>query len=70
MEGILAEYELFAKFHPKAKVVTVPAPGGAARQLAEKLGGSSAAGLRNVDFAKLFHLELNVAPNDPRTLLV
>jgi hypothetical protein len=70
MEGILAEYELFAKFHPKAKVVTVPAPGGAARQLAEKLGGLSAADLRNVDFAMLFHLELNVAPNDPRTLLV
>jgi hypothetical protein len=70
MEGILAEYDLFAKFHPKAKVVAVPAPGGAARQLAEKLGGSSAADLRNVDFAKLFHLELNVAPNDPRSLLV
>ena len=70
MEGILAEYDLFAKFHPKAKVVTVPAAGGAARQLAEKLGGSSAADLKNVDFAKLFHLELNVAPNDPRTLPV
>lgn len=70
MEGILAEYDLFAKFHPKAKVVTVPAAGGAARQLAEKLGGSSAADLKNVDFVKLFHLELNVAPNDPRTLPV
>lgn len=68
MEGILAEYDLFAKFHPKAKVVTVPAAGGAARQLAEKLGVSSVADLRNVDFAKLFHVELNVAPNDARTL--
>jgi hypothetical protein len=68
MEGILAEYDLFAKFHPKAKVLTVPAPGGAALQLAEKLGGTSAADLKNVDFAKLFHVGLNVTPNEPRNL--
>jgi len=68
MEGILAEYDMFLKFHPKAKVVTVPAAGGAARQLAEKVGGAIAADLKNVDFAKLFHSELNVAPNDPRNL--
>jgi hypothetical protein len=67
MEGILAEYDLFAKFHPKGKVLTVPAAGGAARQLAEKLGRADAAELKNVDFAKLFHAELNVAPNDPRS---
>jgi SLOG cluster3 family len=68
MEGILAEFDIFAKFHPKAKIVTVPAAGGATRQLAEKLGGSSAAELKNVDFARLFHVELNVAPDDPRIL--
>jgi hypothetical protein len=68
MEGILAEYDVFARFHPNAKVLTVPAAGGAARQLAEQLGGASAADLKNVDFAKLFHVGLNVAPNDPRTL--
>lgn len=68
MEGILAEYDIFARFHPKAKVVTVPAAGGAARQLAEKLRGASATDLTNVDFARLFHTELNLAPNDPRKL--
>jgi SLOG cluster3 family len=67
MEGILSEYDIFAKFHPKAKIVTVPAAGGAARELAEKLEGRGAAELKNVDFAKLFHVELNVAPNDART---
>ena len=67
MEGILAEYDIFLRFHSKAKVLTVPAAGGAALQLAEKLGGKSAADLKNVDFAKLFHLELNIAPNDTRT---
>jgi hypothetical protein len=68
MEGILAEYDMFAKFHPNAKVLTVAAAGGAAQQLAEKLGHASAADLKNVNFARLFHVELNVAANDPRTL--
>lgn len=67
MEGILAEYDTLTRSHPNAKVVTVPAAGGAARQLAEKLEVTNTAELRNVDFAKLFHLALNVAPNEPRT---
>jgi len=69
MEGIFAEYDTFVKLHPMAKVVTVPAAGGAARQLAERLGGTQAAKLRDVNFARLFHVELNVAPNEPRTFL-
>ncbi len=69
MEGILEEYSLFTEFHPKAKILAVPAPGGAARQLAERLGVKRETDLQNVDFAKLFHVELNVAPNEPRTSL-
>ena len=34
MEGIFAEYDIFTALHPEAKIVTVPAAGGAARQLA------------------------------------
>lgn len=67
MEGILLEHALFTDFHPKAKILTVPAAGGAARQLAEKLGVVAEADLQNVDFAKFFHTQLNVAPNEPRT---
>jgi SLOG cluster3 family len=67
MEGIVAEHELFTRFHPEAKVLAVPAPGGAARELASKLGVTNEAELQNVDFAKLFHEELKIAPDEPRT---
>lgn len=69
MEGIYAEYSLFTELHPKAKILAVPAPGGAARQLAERLGVKNETNMQNVDFAKLFHVELKVAPNAPRTIL-
>src|SRR5439155_22552270 len=58
MEGVEAEYTLFKGFHPKAKALLVPAPGGAARQLAVRLGVNDQTGLDNVDFASLFHAEL------------
>lgn len=60
MEGVEAEYALFRRFHPDAKVLPVAAPGGAARQLAERLGGLDDVGLRDVDFAGLFHTELSL----------
>jgi len=69
MEGLFEEYTLFTELHPNAKILAVPAPGGAARQLAERLGVKSETDLQNVDFAKLFHVKLNVAPNEPRTTL-
>lgn len=58
MEGVEAEYALFNRFHPEAKVLLVAAPGGAARQLAEGLGGVDETCLRDVDFARLFRTEL------------
>lgn len=67
MEGVLEEYGMFTKFHPGAKLLAVPAPGGAARQLAEKVGGVSKTNMQDVDFAKLFHVMLNLSPNEPRT---
>jgi hypothetical protein len=66
MEGVLAEHTIFTRFHPGAEVLAVPAPGGAARQLAESLGVTQEADLQNVDFAKLFRVALNVAPDEPR----
>ena len=67
MEGVAAEYDLFKGFHPDATILTVPAAGGAARQLAERLGEKGDTILENVDFAKLFHVGLGVAPDEPRT---
>ena len=65
MEGILDEYKLFATVHPSATVRAVPAPGGAARQLSDRLGYRGDP--HDIDFARLFHRELNIAPNESRT---
>ena len=61
MEGVEAEYDLFIKYHPKAKVLPVAAPGGAALHLAKKIGVDEAK-LHDVDFARLFHTELLDVP--------
>ncbi len=65
MEGVLEEHTLFSQFHPNATVLAVPAPGGAARQLAEKLGVRGPS-LQDLDFTKLFHAGLNVTPAEER----
>jgi hypothetical protein len=44
----------------------VPATGGAARKLAERTGGFDEAALRDVDFARLFHVELPSPPMRPK----
>ena len=67
MEGILEEYAMFTEFHPGSKVLAVPGPGGAARNLAERMGVENESELQKVDFARLFHVGLNVAPNEPRS---
>jgi hypothetical protein len=54
MEGVEAEYTIFKEFHPRGKVLPVPAPGGAGLLLAERLGSFDEAALRDVDFARLF----------------
>jgi len=62
MEGVEAEYDLFKRFHPDGKILPVPATGGAALQLSERIGGFEEADLRDVDFARLFHTELPLLP--------
>ena len=69
MEGVQEEHTLFTEFHPSAKILAVPAPGGAARQLAENLGDTDEPELQNVDFARLFYTELAVRPDEARTQL-
>jgi hypothetical protein len=68
MEGILDEHAIFTKFHPESYVLAVPAPGGAAQQLAKSLGVTSEEDLQNVDFARLFHEKLGIAPDEPRVI--
>ena len=67
MEGILDEYALFREFHEHAEVLAVPGPGGAARQLAQRLGAAGTeAQLFDLDFTRMFHTMLNIAPDEPR----
>ena len=66
MEGIFAEYALFQELHPSAQVLAVPSPGGAARELAQKLAPLSEGDISNVDFAKLFYEKLGISPSEER----
>lgn len=68
MEGIFDEYALCTQLHPHIKVLAVPAPGGAARQLAESLGTVDQAALHDLDFARLFHVQLGIASDELRSL--
>jgi hypothetical protein len=68
MEGVLAEHELFLRFHPGGRVITVPAAGGAGLDLALQRGVVTDRQRRDVDFAGLFHRELGIQPNEPRVL--
>lgn len=64
MEGVEDEHKVFVRFHPDAKVLPVPSTGGAARLLAERIGGLSEHAMRDVDFARLFRSEFPVADSD------
>jgi hypothetical protein len=66
MEGVIEERKLFTEFHPNGRILAVPSPGGAARQLAEDLGVRHERDLQNVDFAALFHSELGIRPDETR----
>lgn len=62
MEGVFEEYQLFKHMHPSAKVFAVRSPGGAAMQLADQLGQIE----DRIDFARLFHEELNIMVTEKR----
>jgi SLOG cluster3 family len=62
MEGIADEHQLFANLHPNAKVIAVASPGGAAQQLAAKLGQLN----ERIDFARMFYEQLGVDIAEPR----
>jgi|TARA_R110000851_G_scaffold268696_1_gene421432 hypothetical protein len=67
MDGVEAEYDLFIRLHPQAKVLPVAAPGGAALELAKRLGQVDETELHDVDFARLFHSHLSAITSDGRT---
>lgn len=62
MEGVFDEYQLFSQLHADATILPVSAPGGAAMQLAQKLGQAT----NRIDFARMFQEKLAVDPTEPR----
>lgn len=60
MEGIEEEHRIFKKFHPSAKILPVPSPGGAALEIAKRENYFQGSDLENVDFANLFHSHLSI----------
>jgi hypothetical protein len=64
MEGVEIEYDMFVQFHPHARAIPVPAPGGAALELAKRLGVGDD-DLRDVDFARMFHFQLAAIGAEP-----
>ncbi|MEE4668079.1 hypothetical protein V2L05_02440 [Pseudomonas alliivorans] len=62
MEGVLDEYELFVRMHPNALVLPIFAPGGAAQDLAKRLGMVD----DRVDFARLFSEKLGISQTELR----
>jgi len=67
MEGIFEEYDLCCELQPNARVIALATPGGASRQLAERLQNFDQA-LR-VDFSRLFYQCLGIQTDEPRELL-
>lgn len=62
MKGVLAEYAIFNRHHPEAKVLALAAPGGAARQLATQLAAPAEVDCEEVNFARLFYKGLGISP--------
>lgn len=70
MEGVEIEYDLFKSFHPNAATLPLAAPGGAARLLAERLRTSDNSYLWDVDFAHVFHTQLDLRDDGDQALAV
>jgi hypothetical protein len=58
MEGVVVEHDMFCRFHPGKTVLPVASAGGAALQLAHRIGTLTADDLETVDYAALFNRHL------------
>ncbi|MCK9199710.1 MAG: hypothetical protein M0P59_11340 [Gallionella sp.] len=67
MEGVEIEYELFKLYHHNVPIIPVAATGGAARELATKIGVKDTE-LDDVDFTNMFYEQLDIDPREDRHL--
>lgn len=69
MEGVVAEYDMFCQLHPGKAVLPVASAGGAALQLAKRIGTLPLDDVETVDFAALFKRHLgNLGRNQSLSL--
>lgn len=66
MNGIIDEHDMFVAAHPKAKVVVVSSPGGAAADLAKRYLYDASTDPSPTNFTKLFVERLGVSLAEPR----
>lgn len=61
MEGVEAELAIYQRCHPNGLVVPVASPGGAARDIAQRITRGQGPDLEDIDYARLFHASLGAA---------
>ena len=66
MAGIVQEYELFRELQPKAAVIPVVSTGGAALEVAARIGALPADLADDLDYVALFHRHLGVSVREER----
>jgi hypothetical protein len=67
MAGVLDEHGIFSGMHPKATILAVPRPGGAAADLARGAGYDPATDPSPTNFTQLFIHKLGVSPAEARS---
>ncbi|WP_052510619.1 hypothetical protein [Pseudomonas sp. W15Feb9B] len=68
MEGIVDEFDLFSKYHPKAKIIPIASSGGAARKVAERLPREQLNQdlALDLDYVALLHRHLDISNKEKR----
>jgi hypothetical protein len=67
MGGVLDEFDLFCEFQPKARPLPVASTGGAAIDVAVRIGEMAPKELwRDFDYVSMFHRLLNISPRERR----
>lgn len=68
MDGVNDEYEMFIAKWPKASCIPIALTGGAARELANRIGYVPGIDVAPLDFVALLHHELKIRPRQKREL--